>query len=392
VTGSTPSTIAGSLSGNGQVYLINPNGIAITPTGTVRVGGGFVASTLDLSNDDFMAGHYRFGGDGSSAGVSNEGVITIGRGGYAALIGGTVKNDGMIAVSMGKVGLGSGEQATLDLSGDGFLQVAVPTADGSEGTGALIENGGRISAEGGTVVMQAATARHAARHAINLSGTVEANSVSGRDGAIVIGGGEGGEVSLSGRLSSQSSSGTGGKVTVTGKSVALKGATVDASGATGGGTVRIGGDYKGQGALQRAATTTVDAASTIRAEATQSGDGGSIVVWSDDLTRFSGLITAMGAGSGRGGDAEVSGKARLAYTGFANLSGPGGFGTLLLDPYNITISSGPDSNVSGFSASGNNSVLNVTTLTNALAGANVAVTTGMGGSQTGDIAVNSAIS
>jgi len=53
VTGSTASTIAGQITGNGQVFLINPNGIAITSTGSVQVGGGFVASTLDIQNDDF---------------------------------------------------------------------------------------------------------------------------------------------------------------------------------------------------------------------------------------------------------------------------------------------------------------------------------------------------
>ncbi|WP_205910480.1 GLUG motif-containing protein, partial [Rhizobium sp. FY34] len=392
VTGDTSSTIAGSLTANGQVYLINPNGIAITPTGTVKVGGGFVASTLDISNEDFLKGQYNFNGNGASSGVSNEGIITVGRGGYAALIGGTVKNDGLIAVPMGKVGLGSGEQATLDLSGDGFLQVAVPTKDGAEGNGALIESSGTISAEGGTVVMKAATARDTARHAINLNGVVEASSVSGSDGAITFGGGDGGEVTVAGKVSTKSSTGKGGKITVTGKSVALKGATVDASGAKGGGAVKIGGDYRGSGTMQRAETVGVDASSVIRADATESGNGGSVVVWSDKFTSFAGLITALGAGTGTGGDAEVSGKALLDYAGFTNLSGPGGFGTLLLDPYNVTISTASSSGMSGFNASGNDSVLNVTTLQNALAGANVTVTTGSNGSQAGDITVNAAIS
>ena len=101
VTGKTTSTIAGSLTANGQVYLINPNGIAITSSGTVKVGGGFVASTLDISDDDFLDGNLSFSGDGSSAGVTNEVIISIGRGGYAALMGGTVKNDGLIAVPLG---------------------------------------------------------------------------------------------------------------------------------------------------------------------------------------------------------------------------------------------------------------------------------------------------
>src|ERR1700732_3383147 len=59
VTGNTPSTIAGTIRANGEVYLVNPNGIAITPSGTVNVGGGFVASTLGISDHDFMAGKRR---------------------------------------------------------------------------------------------------------------------------------------------------------------------------------------------------------------------------------------------------------------------------------------------------------------------------------------------
>ena len=65
VTGNTSSTIAGTLSANGQVYLVNPNGIAITPTGSVKVGAGFVASTLDISDEDYLSGNLAFSGDGS---------------------------------------------------------------------------------------------------------------------------------------------------------------------------------------------------------------------------------------------------------------------------------------------------------------------------------------
>lgn len=88
VTGSTRSSIAGAVTGNGQVYLINPNGIAITPSGSVKVGGGFVASTLDINDEDFLKGKRQFTGNGNAAEVSNAGVISVGRGGYAALMGG----------------------------------------------------------------------------------------------------------------------------------------------------------------------------------------------------------------------------------------------------------------------------------------------------------------
>ena len=395
VTGSTTSTIAGTVSANGQVFLVNPNGIAITSSGTVKVGGGFVASTLDIKDKDFLDGKLNFNGDGASAGVSNKGVVAVGRGGYAALIGGTVKNDGLVAVPMGKAGLGSGERATLDLSGDGFLQVAVPTASGAEGKGALVENTGTISADGGTVVMTAATARETARQAINLSGVVEAKTVSGSDGAIVIGGGEGGEVKVSGKLRATAAKGQGkgGAVTVTGKSIKLAGAEVDASGATGGGSVRIGGDWQGAGNTQRAKTTSVDKGSVIRADATEKGDGGKVVIWSDDLTTFRGRISAQGAGRGNGGNAEVSGKAALAYAGKTDLSADNGlFGTLLLDPRNLTISSAASSGVSGFDAGADNSILNAGTLSDALATANVTVSTGSSGSQAGDITVAAPIS
>nr|WP_272211535.1 GLUG motif-containing protein [Marinicella sp. W31]MDC2877431.1 GLUG motif-containing protein [Marinicella sp. W31] len=400
VTGSTGSTIAGSLSGNGQVFLVNPNGIAITKTGTVKVGGGFAASTLDIADDDFLKGKLNFHGNGSSATVSNEGVISIGRGGYVALMGGKVKNDGLVAVPYGKAGFGAGEAIALDLSGDGFMQVAVASSGEDDGA-ALIDNSGTVTAEGGVIVMKAATARNAARNAINMSGVAEARSVSGRNGKITFGGGAGGKVTVSGKVSTrakktaaapahQSANIKGGVIEVTGLQVALNHANIDASGFAGGGTIRIGGDYQGTGTLQRAETLTVSADTRISADAITTGNGGSVVLWSDKRTDFAGTISARGA-TGKGGDAEVSGKAVLAYTGFADLTGAQGFGTLLLDPYNVTVSDGADKTSSGFTASDNDSVINVTTLTNALAGANVTISTGSGGAQDGNITIANAV-
>jgi len=387
VTGGTPSTIAGSITANGQVYLVNPNGIAITKSGSVNAGGGFVASTLGISDGDFMSGKRSFSGNGASARVSNAGVITVGRGGYAALIGGTVSNSGSISVPLGKVALGSGERATLDFSGDGFLQVAMPTNAG--GKGALIRNSGSIKADGGSVIISAATAREAARSAINISGLVQARSISGHNGSIMIGGAAGGRVKITGRLIANSRHYAGGNITVTGKDIALKSATVDASGATGGGNINIGGGRQGSGSLQHADTTTIDATTTIKADATQSGNGGNVVVWSDLLTNFAGTVSAKGGAlSGNGGEAEVSSHGVLGYTGFANLTAPhGATGTLLLDPYDIVISNAANANgsfdgatpTSTFTPSGT-SVISVGTLQSQLGGANVTITTGGTGS------------
>ncbi|HTJ59237.1 MAG TPA: filamentous hemagglutinin N-terminal domain-containing protein [Devosiaceae bacterium] len=384
VTGNTPSTIAGSLTANGQVYLVNPNGIAITSSGTVNTGG-FVASSLGISDDDFMSGKRTFTGNGASAAVSNAGTISVGAGGYAALLGGTVSNTGSISVPLGEVGLGSGEQATLDFSGDGFLQVAVPTA--AAGSGALIQNAGSIKAEGGSVVISAATARQAARDAVNISGLVEADSIGGHNGSITIGGGDGGVVNISGRLLARGRSGRGGSITVTGQHIALSGARLDASGKTGGGNINIGGGRQGSGPLPHADTVTIDAGTTIAADATSMGDGGNVVVWSDGTTSFAGTISATGGAlGGDGGAAEVSSEGVLDYTGFTDLSAANGaFGTLLLDPYNVVISNG--ANTSGFTASANDSVINVGTLETALSTANVTITTGSAGSQAGNITV-----
>ncbi len=387
VTGSTPSTIAGSLTANGQVYLVNPNGIAITTSGVVDTGGGFVASTLGISDADFQSGKRTFTGNGASAAVRNAGAITVGRGGYAALLGGTVSNSGSILVPLGQVGLGSGERATLDFSGDGFLQVALPTAAG--GKGALIRNSGTIKADGGSVIISAATAREAARNAVNISGLVQARSIGGRSGSIFIGGGAGGNVKVSGRLSATARRTTGGAITVTGRNITLAGATLDVSGKTGGGSIDIGGGRQGQGPLQQADTVTIDSHTVIRADATATGNGGNVVVWSDQLTQFAGLITARGGlEGGNGGQAEVSGRAKLDYSGFTDLSAArGAFGTLLLDPYNVTISSGTNNTGGSFDADTNDSIINVATLQTALGAANVTVTTGAGGAQAGNITV-----
>ncbi|HVV94236.1 MAG TPA: MBG domain-containing protein [Hyphomicrobiales bacterium] len=422
VTGATPSTIAGQLKANGQVFLVNPNGIAITKSGVVQTGA-FVGSSLDISDDDFMAGKRGFAGNGHSAAVTNAGRITAAPDGYAALIGGRVANDGVIDVPLGKIGLGAGERATLDLSGDGFLQVALPSD--TAGKGALIRERGQLRANGGRIEIQAATARDAARNAINLSGLAEARSVTGRPGAIVLGGGAGGKVRISGRLDVSAErrqhgvmplaqrrgrqgvhlGGSGGSITVTGAEIALHHAHLDASGSFvpavlawpplpidgGGGEVRIGGDEHGAGPLPNATTVTVDRASTIRADGLGVGNGGTVVVWSDGATSFSGKISARGgAFGGDGGFAEVSGHV-LAYHGMADLRAPeGAIGTILFDPSNVIISTGTTTgNLAGgtFTPTGDDSVLNATDLLNALATANVTVTTTSGQSQPGNISV-----
>jgi filamentous hemagglutinin family protein len=412
VTGSTTSTIAGQLKANGQVYLVNPNGIAITKSGAVQVGGGFVASTLGIADNDFNNGNLKFVGKGASAGVSNAGSIAAAPGGFVGLLGGTVANSGVVSVPLGKVAMGSGEQATLNLTGDNFLQVAVPTDTKTADGQALIDVSGKVHAAGGLVQLRAATVAQAIRNAVNVPGALSVTSARASGGSIILGGGSGGDVSVTGRLKASgrnaggtiavsghdvalrqaklaaaSAKGRGGEVTVTGtNAVSLASSLVYASGATGGGAIRIGGDFHGASDLTSAQTTTIDSASTLNASATASGDGGRVAVWSDATTNFAGKITATGGpNGGDGGFVEVSANPAthgvLSYSGFADLTAPKGkTGTLLLDPFDITISGGPDSGGSfsgGVFTPAATSVISTTTLVTQLNGANVVVSTGL---------------
>ncbi|CEJ14686.1 Heme/hemopexin-binding protein precursor [bacterium YEK0313] len=444
VTGSTTSTIAGQIQANGQVYLVNPNGILITPSGTVETSG-FTASTLATSDQDFMAGRRRFTGTGASADVTNQGTIRVRGGGDAVLIGGRVANEGTIAAPGGRVGLAAGEAVSVDVEGDGFLTVSVPTANPDRAQ-ALIRQTGRIRAQGGRVAARAATSADVARAAIQLGGTIEAGGVAqtaaglrfgaapetgapragpprsqfsvqagrrnaqpprakpaGAAGTVIVDGGGGGTVFANGRIDASSPTLSGGSITITGRIIDLTRAQLDASGSTGGGQIRIGGDYQGGGSLPHAETVAIDGASTIRADALRSGHGGRIIVWSDHDTGFAGTISARGGTQGGdGGFAEVSSKGTLAFTGMADMRAAlGRFGTLLLDPYNIVISNAPDAgqatSITGgtttFTPTGT-SVINVATLQAALNTANVTITTGGFGSpgtEAGDITVASAI-
>ncbi|RVU11965.1 GLUG motif-containing protein, partial [Methylobacterium oryzihabitans] len=183
----------------------------------------------------------------------------------------------------------------------------------------------------------------------------------------------------------------------TAPTIATRGARIEASGAGGGGVVRLGGGRQGAGRLAHAERVTVDAGTVIRADARVRGNGGDVVVWSDVRTQFSGTITARGGREGgNGGEAEVSSKGVLAYDGTTLLTAAKGrFGTLLLDPYDITISDGAQTTGSGFTATGNDSVIKAATLQTALATANVTVSTGAAGGpggQAGTITVAAPLS
>src|SRR5580700_2892497 len=271
VLGSTPSWIAGTINAPGTVLLINPNGIEITKSGVVNTGS-FVASTLNITDSNYLSGLYKFTGNGGSAGVINNGRINTADGGFAALLGGQVSNNGIISARLGKVALGAGEEATLDLSGDGFLSVGVPSTELGKlvnANGALVSNRGKIIADGGTVFLSAATAANILRNAVNIPGSIRTNSVGKHDGRIVINGG-GGSVSITGKLAANGGKKhDGGSIAVTGNNISVTG-TLSANGATGG-TISVIGD------------STLALTGTLMARG-YSGHGGTVALTAADVT------------------------------------------------------------------------------------------------------------
>ncbi len=420
VSGPTASRIEGQLNANGQVFLVNPNGVLFGAGARVNVGA-LAVSTLNIRDEDFLGGNYLFTGSGGS--ITNQGQISAAPGGYLAFISPVITNSGTLSAPQGTVAMGAGERVRLNFAGDRLvgLDVSADTID------TLITNSQAIRAEGGTILLTAAGAEAVTRSAINNTGVLEAGSLARDGGRIVlkaagditlgatstvaVDGPKGGEITLQaqsgtlladGRIAARGAAGTGGTVRLLGHQVGLvNAAQVDASGTTGGGTVLVGGDYQGSNAgVQNAAATFIASDVRIAADALQQGNGGKVIVWADGTTRYFGNISADGAGTGgNGGFVETSGKETLVATGQVSARAPNGLaGTWLLDPNNITIqATGSNTNVTAspnFTSTNDNAIVTTGSIQTALnAGTSVAVTTGSGGanSQPGNITVASAI-
>lgn len=399
VTGNNASEIFGTLSANGRLFLVNPNGILFAPGASVHVGG-LVASTLAISDSDFLSEQYSFFRNGTAASVVNEGEIN---GGFIALLGESgVTNSGTLVTTKGTTGMGAGEKITLNIDPGGLVALKVDKSS----LNAQITNSGVIEADGGRVVITTLAAGELLASVVNNSGKVRAASMTERDGSIVIeggsiintgsfaasainarghnildagewraeggarggsiqidaagtleqcaasqisaDGGDGGKIHinsgkalyLSGTVSANGRDGEGGEIRVTAPNTLLAAARIEADGQRGGGSILVGGGWQGMdGSLANAATTTVTKNSLLTANAVESGNGGRVVIWSDTSTAFAGTIEARGGRSrGNGGAVEVSSHENLAFSGQVVTSAPQGEnGFLLLDPLNITI-------------------------------------------------------
>ncbi|HAZ7494940.1 TPA: filamentous hemagglutinin N-terminal domain-containing protein, partial [Escherichia coli] len=345
VVGGGESKIMGNLKANGQVFLVNPNGVLFGKDASVSTSG-FVASTRDIKNDDFMNRRYTFsGGQKAGAEIVNQGALTTNAGGYIVLAADKVSNSGTIRTPGGKTVLAAGERVTLQLDNGGLTSVQVS----GDVVNALVENRGLISARDGQVYLTALGRDMLMNTVLNVSGVVEASGMHRQDGNIVLDGGDSGVVHLSGTLQADNASGQGGKVVVQGQNILLdKGSSITATGGQGGGEVYIGGGWQGKdSSIRNADKVVMKDGARIDVSATQQGNGGTAVLWSESFTNFRGQISAKGGeNGGNGGQVETSSHGNLQAFGSVSASAKKGkAGNWLLDPLDITIVDGKDTAV-----------------------------------------------
>jgi filamentous hemagglutinin family protein len=318
VTGNDPSLIMGSLTSNGKLFLVNAAGILVGKNAKIDVAG-FVASTLNISNADFLAGRMNFAAEAGKhiGNVKNKGEITVHDGGSVYLIGANVENDGIINAPNGEVLLAAGR--TVKLIDTTLPGVSIDVG----GIAGKVTNLGRIMASAGTVGIGAAL--------IDNSGTINASSVTKEGGRIF---------------------------------------------------------------LRASQDLTTSSTSMINADGTV---GGNVVLYSDKSANIDGDVSALGnvdGSGGKGGYVDTSGKTSLNVK-YVPRVGPGG--EWFIDPHNVEIVSDSVTPVgttgtSAIMADGDNAKIRASTITGQLnTGVSVTVSTGMDGTQTGDITVSSAI-
>ncbi|MDB9527880.1 CHAT domain-containing protein, partial [Oscillatoria sp. CS-180] len=346
VSGGDASIIDGLLQVSGSdanLFLINPNGILFGPNSALNLQGGFTAITADQVNfatgafgtvgtPDYAAlvgepDSFSFSLD-APGNVVNAGTWSVPPGQTVVLMGGQVLNTGTIAAPGGDIVISTVEGNSLvriEQVGS-LLNLEVETLP--EALATSTETFTPLSLP---QLLTGSAIASATNVTVNPDGTI---ALQHSDTAIPA---ETGTAIASGSLTT--SGHQGGTITVTGTTVGLLAAVLDASGQSSGGTIRIGGDYQGEGSLPTAAVTFVDGTSTVVADAIANGDGGRIILWSDTTTRSYGTLSARGGpNSGNGGFIETSSRGFLETQGVPDVSAPNGTGgTWLLDPFDIEI-------------------------------------------------------
>ncbi len=372
------SQIFGHVTSNGQLWLLNSNGI-IFGQGSQVNAAGLLASTLNITDQNFLNGNYHFIQDPAHlASIINRGNLSA-DGGYVALLAPQIENTGIVSAHLGTVAMGAGTEATLNFDGNQLLNIAVPqgshTAMYDENGNAIaaLSNSGTITADGGQVLLNAQSVNTLLDESINITGIIKADTVSEAKGKIILTA-SGNTILDNAQISAQglNTNEKGGSVEVLGQNVGLfNNTSINASGAAGGGQIHVGWDKDDLNAIE-AQQTVIDSTVALQATATQSGDGGFIETSGHYLNSRTG---------------NVSTRARKGKNG-----------TWLLDPYDIDITSSQSDSSGGWNGgnttfdSGNSAVepsyVNTTTLENNLASNNITIQTGGASGDSGNITVS----
>lgn len=417
VVGGDPSIINGLIQvtgGQSNLYLLNPAGIIFGSTASLNVPASFTATTasgIGFENGWFNAvgssPYQSLVGDPSNfvfqssqpGAIVSAGNFVISSGQSFSLLGGIVINTGSISAPDGNITIAAIPGQTLVHLGqqDSLLTLELQPLSSQFAASTLpytplslpqlLTGGGSSTVTGVTV---------------KPDGTIQLTGSGVKIPAAM------GTAIASGQLSVANAQGTAStsnptltpSINVLGTQVGLIGAAVDASRMADGGVVRIGGDYQGQGQIPKATSTYVSRDTTIRADSLHQGDGGQVIVWADDSTRFYGSISAQGGPfGGNGGLIETSGKNYLDVMGASirTTAPQGNPGLWLLDPRNVTIRDGATSggafsggNPNIFAPSTDNTIISTADIIAALNnGVSVKIVTGTIGAQAGNIVVES---
>ena len=346
VTGTDVSDIMGTLGvdGNADLFLLNPNGIVFGADSSLDIAGSFVATTADRVT--FADGHEFSAlnpegapllnisapvglqyGVGQSGAIINGGDLAVGPGQALTLAGETVVSTGSLTAEGGEVAIASISGAADIQLGDQGQILEIQSLD-------ELLNPTRADAPSVPDILANTTAE------LGLTTTPAGEVILSASNTLIPT--ESGDTIVSGVVNAANleEGQAGGRAVVVGDRVALiDNAQVTVAGDAGGGEALMGGDYQGQGSIPNARQTVMGANATINADAITTGDGGRVIVWGDEATRFDGSISVRGGNNaGNGGFVEISSLGTLDIRGEVDTTAVNGtVGTLLLDPTNILI-------------------------------------------------------